>query len=388
MISWFKKDLSENILVLHIDSGGVGIAFVYKAKDLSSEIIYKTRVSFSLIDDPKTKSLEPLMLKALEEALIQTLNNTSKIFKQRGLKIKINRALVTLSSPWVVSNLNILNINEEKPFVLDSKMILEAIHREEEVIRKNILPKLDQENEILESSLMRLRIDGYKASLPIIGKVKNVQIDFITNILSKELIRKIEDTIIKTFSFEQKIFLQGFMFAYFKVLSHVFQHLHSSLLVNISDEVTEILFIEHNHPKLFISFPFGPISSARLIADKLKLPLPIAESYLELFISGVLDLQTETKLEPIINSIRQEWKTSWKEKTEKYPNLSHSLYAVFLSSLPKHHNISKFFLENVLSNKNVIILGQDNKFTSEIIKSPKGETVDEDLAIACFYDTI
>jgi len=388
MIAWFKKDTSENVLVLHIDSGSVGVALMHRAKGLPSEIVYKTRVLFSAPVDSTEQPLEDSMIKALSKALLRVLNNAPAILKKRGLETKVKRALVTLSSPWIVSSLNTLNIDQEKSFTLDSKLILEAIRREEEALRQKTSPQYNSKNDFFESTFVKLRVNGYKATLPALEKTKNAQIDFITNASSKELIRSIENEILKSFSVERGIFLQGFMFAYFKVLSQVFHHLHSSLLINVSNESTEMLFVEHDNLKLLTSLPLGPVPGAQWIKDKLNLPLPIAESYLELFSSGDFSPQTMIMLEPIINSMKQEWRDSWKKKTEKFPRLNNSLYAVFLTSLPKHHNVSKLFLESVLPNKNVVILGEDNKFTSEITKSPAGEAVDENLAIACFYDTI
>jgi len=316
------------------------------------------------------------------------LKNAPVLLKERGFKTKTNRAIIALSSPWVISNLKTSELKQEKRFVLDQKIIRESILQEEEILKQEFISKSTEENEFFESAFVGLRVNGYQTNLPIRDKVNNAQIDFILNISKKKVITRIEEEITKTFSVEQGASLQGFMFIYFKVLSHVFQTLHSSLLINISNEATEILFVEHNNPRLLTSLPIGPVSLARRIKDKLKIELPLAESYLKLFVSGDLDSQTTTKLEPIINSAKEEWIQAWDNKTEKFPNLAKSPYAVFLTSLPKHRGVSKMFLESVLPNKNIVVLGQDNKFTSEITKSPEGGGVDENLAITCFYDTI
>lgn len=361
---------------------------MHRAKDLPSEIIYKTRVLFHSGENPTEKFLEGAMLKALSLALERILKNAPALLKERGFKTKVNRAVISLSSPWVVSNLKTSELKQEKQFVLDSKTIREAILQEEEILKQESISKSNEENEFFESAFVGLRVNGYQTNLPIRDKVTNAQIDFILNISKKKVIQKIEEEITKSFSVEEGISLLGFMFIYFKVLSHVFQTLHSSLLINITNEATEILFVEHNNPRLLTSLPVGPISLARRIKDKLKIELPLAESYLKLFVRGDLDSQTMSKLEPIINSAKDEWMQAWDNKTDKFPNLAKSPYAVFLTSLPKHQDISKAFLESVLPNKNIVILGQDNKFTSEITKSPEGEGVDENLAIASFYDTI
>lgn len=388
MSPWFHIDHSENVLALHINSGSVGMALMHRGKNFPSEIIYKTRVSFRSGSNPTEKYLESAMLRALSEALERVLKNAPALLKERGLKTKANRAIIALSSPWVVSNLKTSELKQEKPFVLDSKIIREAILQAEEILKHESASKSKEENEFFESAFVGLRVNGYQTNLPIGDKVTNAQIDFILNISNKKLIHRIEEEITKSFSIEQGLSLQGFMFVYFKVLSHVFQTLHSSLLINISSEATEILFVEHNNPRLLTSLPIGPVSLARQIKDKLKIDLPLAESYLKLFISKDLDSQTMSKLEPIINTAKEEWVQAWDNKTDKFPNLAKSPYAVFLTSLPKHQGISKMFLESVLPNKNIVVLGQDNKFTSEITKSPEGEGVDENLAITCFYDTI
>lgn len=388
MSSWFHIDHSENILAIHINSGSVGAALMHRMKEEPSEIIYKTRVPFHSGENPTEKSLENAMIKALSEALERVLKNAPVLLKERGFKIKANRAIIALSSPWVISNLKTSELKQEKRFVLDSKVISEAILQEEEILKQKSVSKSKEENEFFESAFVGLRVNGYQTNLPIGDKVNNAQIDFVLNISKKKVIHRIEEEITKSFSVEQGISLQGFMFIYFKVLSHVFQTLHSSLLINISSEATEILFVEHNNPRLLASLPIGPVSIARQIKDKLKVELPIAESYLKLFVSGDLDSQTMSKLDPIINSAKDEWMQAWDNKTKKFPNLAKSPYAVFLTTLPKHQGISKMFLESVLPNKNIVVLGQDNKFTSEITKSPEGGDVDENLAITCFYDTI
>ncbi len=388
MSSWFHIDHSENVLALHIDSGSVGVALMHRMKEHPSEIIYKTRVPFHSGENPTEKSLENAMIKALSLALENVFKNAPPLLEERGFKTKTNRAVISLSSPWVISNLKTSELKQEKRFVLDSKIIREAILQEEEIIKQESVSKSNEENEFFESAFVGLRVNGYQTNLPIGDKVNNAQIDFVLNISKKKLIHRIEEEITKLFPIEDGVSLQGFMFIYFKVLSHVFQTLHSSLLVNITNEATEILFVEHNNPRLLVSLPMGPVSLARRIKDKLKIELPLAESYLKLFVRGELDSKTLLKLEPVINSVKEEWMQAWDNKTKKFPNLAKSPYAVFLTSLPKHQDISKMFLESVLPNKNIVVLGQDNKFTSAITKSPEGETVDENLAITCFYDTI
>jgi len=388
MSSWFKKDQSENVLVVHIDSGSVGVALMHRSEGALSEIVYKTREPFVSKEVLAGRSLEDLMIKTLTEALSNVFKNAPAILGERGFRTKSDRALITLSSPWIASNLKTVELSQEKHFTLDFDLIRAVISKEEEISKQEFTAKSGEVSEFFESAFVGLKVNGYRANLPVYQKVNSAEIDFILNTSKKELIHRIESEIIKSFSVEKGMSLQGFMFAYYRVLSLVFQSLHSSLLINITNEATEVLFVEHDNPRLLTSLPFGPTSVARQIKDKLNIPLPLAESYLELFVSGDFNPQMMLKLGPIIRAADQEWQDSWYKKTSKFPNLAKSPYAVFLTSLPKYQNISKVFLEKVLPNKNIIILGQDNKFTSEITKSPDGEIVDENLAIACFYDTI
>jgi hypothetical protein len=383
---WRKRDLSENILVIHIDSGSVGAALMHKAPDATSEIIYKTRISFLSTDAPTVESLEKPMLGALSEALTQLSKNGLMVLKDRGFVTKIHRASVALSSPWIVSSLKIANVHSDEPFSLDSHVIKDAMLREEEKMRGE--SKTLGGDEMFESAFVGLRVNGYKTHFPVSQKVTDAEIDFVLNAARKDLIKRVGDELHKHFSPEKGIALQGFMFAYFTVLSHVFQNLHSSLLINITNEATEILFVEHGNPRLLTSIPFGPVTIARKIKDRLNMPLPVSESYIQLFASEVLNLQSTIKFEPIIAMQKDEWKALWTVKAERHPSIAKSPFAVFLTTHPKYKKIAKLFLEGVLPDKNIVVLGEDSTFTQKITKSPEGGDVDENLAIACFYDTI
>ena len=381
MSSWFRKDKSENILVIHIDSASVGLSIMQKSHGVKASIIYKIRVNFEN-RSAGAKPTEETMFRALDQVLEHfSVDGFKKLGGESDSRIK--QVLVALSPPWVESSLNTAPLRSDKSFVLNKRTIHEAIEKSEEALRAS-----SKEKEVFGTTFLNLEANGYKVTTLDPQKVPEADISFLANISDRTTLHTIQEKVGETLHFDPRVTFQGFMFIFYTVLSSVYQNLHSSLLINITDEETEILFVEHGNPRLLTSMNMGPLSLVRRIAEEFKIDLSIAESYVRLFTLGMFDPNVTMKLDKIISAEKVEWKKLWDKKSEKLPSLAKSPYAIFLSTAPKHRDTSKLFLEDVLPNKNIVILGQDNKFTSLITKSPEGEDVDENLAIVCFYDTI
>ncbi|MBX4199235.1 hypothetical protein KW800_03145 [Candidatus Parcubacteria bacterium] len=369
----------EKVLIIDIESGSTGCAFVHTNKSGTPTLKASVRTPYLLSDKPQSASMQSAMLDSLKTSL-------SSIFPMLGGAV--DKVLISFSSPWLTTHLKTVIVSDDRSFVLDHRMIKKIISEEEELFRARLKESFHEESQIFESALTNLYLNGYQVDSPMKDKVKRAEMSFVLSATTKDLLWRVENELIRTVGVKKGAVLQSFMFAFFKVLSNSYQNLHSALLINMTQEVTDILFLRYGASAMNASLPFGPASVARSLAARLSIPLELAYSHLAIFARGDFDDSLTKLMDEALVSIEESWKRLWSTMGESIPEGKNVPYAVFLIAPKGFETFVKTFLESVLGGRSIIVLGETNSFSRELVQMSDGVSPDEKHLILASFSNL
>ena len=387
MSFWFSEKSGSNTLVIDISSGSTAAALVRTKKGSVPEIITRTRNTYTNANLENTDSLEKNLLVSLNTSLSYIINQLPTL-KNMGYESRIDKALVTLSSPWVESDVKIVEIKEEKDFEFNNKILRSVLEEERKIFSSKLENYFEEESEIFESAVMDLYLNGYPSGETMKEKVREVEVNFILSASTKQLLRKIKDEIEKVVDLKEGIVMHSFMYVFYKVLSHSFRNLNSALLINMTSDASDVMFIRHKGLAISTALPFGPDVITEALSAKLNVPGEIAQSYLSLFADGVLDQPTTESIDHIITERENSWKIIWEGVSKKIVDNSDVPYSIFLLAPYGFGKLVKIFLESIFPDRKIILLGDTNKFTKELVKGEEKNIGDENISILSSFSNL
>lgn len=384
---WSKQDGGENTLIVDVSSGSTGAALLHTTKTGLPEIVTRTRTPFLLKSEPTKEVLESAMITSLETSLGYIAGETKQL-EAKHYGRSIDKAVVTLSTPWIESFIRTAKESDDKGFVFSEKNLKEIMKLEKEEFQAKLKSEPGNNKEIFESAVMNLYLNGYATPSPIKERVTEADASLILSAADKKLLWKIENTLIKSVGLKRGVALHSFLFVFYKVLSHSFQNLHTALLVNMTLEMTDTLFLRHAGEPVSATLPFGPAVMAREVGDKLGIPLEITYSYLKLFADGNLDQTTTETLDRIITEKEEVWKEMWSDIVDNIVKSADVPYSIFLIVPSGFGRLIRTFFENIFPNRNIILVGDTNNFTKELVSGGSEELQDEKILVISSFSNL
>ena len=387
MSNWFGKKRGNATLIIDINSGSTGAALVSSKSQDVPRILARTQTPYSWVKTRTSSNMEGAMLVSLRNTLAQIISELALV-KDEDLKEGIDKAIVTFSSPWIDSYLRTTKISKKDSFVFDKEMLNLILVEEKKTFNSKLNESFKEESQIFESSILRLYLNGYSSSEPISGRVNEVELSLILSATTKDFIEKIENELIKTVGLKRGVALHSFMYVFYKILSHSYRSIHSALLVDVTAEATDILFLHHGSSAIKASLAFGPGTIVRAVAEKLKVKEEIAHSYISLFAHEALDQPTIQIIDEVLTGNEDLWRSLWKDTEEKIKKSADVPYSIFLLTPPGSGKIMETFLENVFKGKHIIMMGETNSFTKELARGTEQIMNDERMLMLASFSNL
>jgi cell division ATPase FtsA len=160
----------------------------------------------------------------------------------------------------------------------------------------------------LEDIFTDFKINGYSITNCLGQKTKNFNASLYISAVSKSVGDIVHDQISKYFSIKtENISVHTFPFVSFVVCKKLFSSLQNFLLVDISAEMTDIIFVSKESVVGVVSFPSGRNFIVRQIAKKFAVSAEIAESLLRVWNAKKSDDETTAKIQEVISDAEKEW---------------------------------------------------------------------------------
>lgn len=294
------KEKDELILVFNIGSSSVDGALFEAQSSGIPKIIFSIK--------------EPIRIKEkvdVDKFLLSTIKTleivVGKIYKA-GLGAP-SQIFCVLSSPWCVSQMRIINLKKNTPFVFTEKLADGLIQKEIKLFEEEHALKYGDADEgarIIELKNIKIMLNGYETSESLNKKTKELEMNIFISMSGEQVLKKIENTIGKHFHFKKIKFL-SFTLSFFTVVRDLYFKQENFLLLNIGGEVTDISMVKKNVLRELASFPLGCNFLTRGVALDLGCSLSEADSFISLLRDGHAEESVVKKLTLILSKLKAEW---------------------------------------------------------------------------------
>jgi len=331
------KKKSELILVFNIGSSFVGGALFEAQSSGIPKIIFSIQERIKMEENVDINRFLSLTINSLEIVV-------NKIYKA-GLGVP-SQIFCVLSSPWYVFQTRVISLKKNTPFVFTLKLADELVKKEIKLFEDDHLSKYsDSDNKVrvIEIKNIRTTLNGYETSESLDQKTKELEMIIFVSLGEEQVLKKIEDTIGKYFSFKQ-IKFSSFILSFFTTVRDMYLKQENFLLVDIGGEVTDISMVKKNTLRESMSFPSGRNFLTRGVASDLNCTLSEADSFISLFKDGHAEASVDKKITLILNKLRKEWLKNFQESLA---NLSNDISIPSTIFIAVDKDLVDFFSETI-----------------------------------------
>ena len=328
-----KKD--ELVLVFHIGSSSVKGALFYMQKSGIPRIITSFREPMVLEKEVDINQFLSLTLKSLEIIASQ--------ISKSGFGAP-SRIFCVLSSSWYISQTRVINLQKNTPFIFTSKLADSLTQKEVSLLQEEYLKEYAHVNNSLrpiELKNIKITLNGYETEKPLNKKIKELEMTVFISMSAEEVLKKIEETISRYFSFKE-IKFSYFAMAVFTIVRDMNIHQENFLLINIGGEITDIEMVKNNALRESTSFPMGHNFMIRGVASGMGCTLSEAKSFISLFKDGHAEMLIAKKLKPVIAKLKTEWLNKFQSSLA---NLSNDISIPAFVYITVDKDLADFFSE-------------------------------------------
>ncbi len=289
ILSFFKRK-KETSLLVDVGNGSVTCAIVLFVKNSKPKFIHSMTRHFTATERP-----DPLRLSEGVLALLEYL--LSNIVKKSG---KLSSVLVSFSAPWFVLKTKNIHLENDATFVITKSFLADVLSKEENSLQNGF--------DINEKSIIHATVNGYQIENIIGKKTKVMDASVFMSATAKDVQQKVTGAISKqTHIDKNKIVLHSFPLVMFSVVRDNFEKSQDFILMDITSEITDITLVVGNTIVKNTSFPFGRNSIVRQISKTLNLSTEIAQSELNMYMTGKLDDSGVSIVQAILTDLEKEW---------------------------------------------------------------------------------
>lgn len=309
-------------LILDIGIARVRGILAETVKGKVPEIIKLEETKISL---PKSLSLKYLYRKimpavfALAKALVKFLEETKKA------KIRKSKILIFLPPPYYLSQIKIVKLKTEKPFLITENLIARILKEEAANFKRSLDSAQnlkDKEIEILEKEIIYSAVNGYGVK----NIIQKTGIELELFLCLSACLNKILEDIKQEFSVNfgnLDIVFYTHPCVLFQVARKYIVKEKDFLLLEIDEETSEVLFVKDEALRETATFAKGTNFFIRRIAQSLDRSFEEGETLLAGFFRGVLAEEISQKISGIVEESALEWKETFKKTLEAF---SENLY--------------------------------------------------------------
>lgn len=310
--SLFSDTKEKTYLLIDIGNGSINTALVsYEGNKLPKFLHTETAV-FPVYNSLDKVKLLDAMDHILNEMIVKIMNNGFIVKKAKEKRKILSGALVTFSSPWFISKTKHIHIEKDFKFVITQDFLNDIVEKEGEIFKQDILKEesanLGNSFEVIEKSVVHIKINGYVVNQSMGIKTNNMDAFLCMSIVDSSILSKINNILLRNASIpKENIKFHTFPVASFSVFRDIFINYDEFLIMDITGEVTDLTLVQRDIIISESSFPFGRNSIIRKISQELNVSNEIAESTIRLYISKKIDPATSVKVEEIIGNLEKEW---------------------------------------------------------------------------------
>jgi len=355
----------EISLLIDIGSQSVGGALIISGE--KPEIIFSKRIRLPWSQVKNEERVGDMIIENLSE-LVQIIFKEGSIvlhINQHKLESKkIKRVLCTVSSPWCISETNVISKENEKSFEINSKS-LDAIldqHEQEKIKQENT------EYRLIEKKITKVKLNGYPTENFLNKEANKIEISTFDGRIREDFARKVEN-VLEHFLNSEVIF-HTYTLASLTVLQDVFPNISDQMTIEITGGRTDVTVIEDNLIKQTTSFTRGTNSLLGRISDEYDVTPDIAMSFLKIY----YEKRTEENFRNRIKKVVEEEKNAWIRDLQKASREMNSAPAkIFLTLDPRFQPFFEEYLKISLQDKRDSVVFTGTKALGQFCNTKNSE---------------
>lgn len=308
-MGFFSKHVSTELsLLVHIESGSVGAAFVEKKKNGPPAVLYSTREYVAFEKTLRGESLTGAMMGALRRALARAETDGLRNLDRSGAsRFRVAEGAVFLASPWHLSEIKTLRFISDKPHVVTEAAIGELLSREEREFEaeKERGSEDSPPRELIERKVIRFTLNGYSTDHPYGKSVRETEVTAFISVAPQALLQGVRGVVGGLFHTEASF--HSFSLAAYAA-THDISHDSDLLFVHVGGEVTEMLVLKRGVMREMVSFPKGRREILRALEKRVVgSPYAALESLLALVREGRASARERTRVEAALADVKKSW---------------------------------------------------------------------------------
>lgn len=267
-----RHTTNEVALIFDIGSGNVGAALALLSNSHKPILLATERAALSSQGELRAKRLQPLMLRALSEAVLSLLAEGIPRAGLSARRLKITDAFYILAAPWCSPSAKTLSLAQKEPLRITEEVISELVRHEDghdaEVPDGAASTKRRpvETSKRFERLFLSARLNGYETGAPLGKEARSAAFSFFESRAPSSLLRAIADTVAH-FVHPRRVRFHSFALASFSALHELFPDAGDFLFADIGGEITEVLVVKQKKILNALSFPSGRNHLIRAIAD-------------------------------------------------------------------------------------------------------------------------
>ncbi len=326
-----KSKTSELSLVLDIQSGSVGGAFVLKEKGTVPLILHATRKNFRLTEHTSNDRTKEEMLQMVDLVCMDL---------QREVQMKPKKIYCVLGTPWSHGELRTVKMERSADFRFTEKLAQKLVGAEAEKFKK----EWENLKQIIDQRLTKVLLNGYSVDNPHTKSARSLELHVFMSLAPMDVVRRIEERIHKTF--KARVALTSQMFSDFIVVRDIFELQNDFIIVNVGSTVTEVSIMKHGALVGTAFFPYGEESLVRDIAKGLNKNLFEAKSLLALHVEGALSESASMPIASAASHFTDVWLQFFKGILESLSPTRHLPSHIFFTSVGRAGEMLSEYLKH------------------------------------------
>ena len=241
-----EEEVSYGALI-DVSSGSIGFSIIESKRSAPLPLVlYSDRIPF------RAYAGEQGDTRKVQEAIL----STALTIAGEGLQAlrafapgkMVDQVFLTCSSPWAYTIAEGVTYEAPEAFRVTKKVIDDLVHKaEEEMLAKvrNLAHTEGADFDVVERATVDISVNGYPVRNPFSVKGKVLALSHVAGLLPQSILRTVEEM-------QEKILpgaglkVHTYMLVIYCVLRDVLPKVHSSCIINVTDDATEFGIVEND----------------------------------------------------------------------------------------------------------------------------------------------
>jgi hypothetical protein len=227
-----SKKHRTSFALFDIDSASVGVALMHLPEDGQPIMYYTMRAQ---IEPREHEERAEAMIRTLEEVSLVVVTKGAPALRQETGSGHVDEVVVSIGIPWQKTEIRIEAIVETKPFIY-SKALLSEITKKGTQLPEGYIK--------VKESVIATLLNGYETPKPFGKKVTRAEVTILSSLVDAKVTKSIEKVVRKTYH-THALTLTAFAPVAYNGFREVYQHEKDFLVLDISGDATDIVFVKH-----------------------------------------------------------------------------------------------------------------------------------------------